>query len=390
MLSLKHFKSNRSRLYNALRFPVKAHYESFSEKDGYAYSLASYSRQHFLKLLSKAPEHRRKILLPDYMCNTLIDAILSAGAEPIFYGINLESDFKAFSAKEESLLKLLDEDVYAVILVDYFGVPCHVSENFSENVRNQGVLLIRDASHAYLTLVNQEFSGMEAFDYTITSLYKSLPTNIGSLCFSRKSLEKSYVSFFKFVWQCVRSCLIECVVSLYNPLIRRNITKLRSLPFQKIEAESGLLKRLFAGVFKVFLRMIDEEKIIRERKDNAIQIYEHLESYSGNLIGNLYSREQVEKSVFMAYPVKCITTKIRDDLCDLFHEQGVDVYTWPVFSECNQKAEVWERILLIPVSRNTLPYLKSAMTKVSIRKGILEEIESMVDGETVFESEKII
>lgn len=361
MISFRHFKSNRSRLISALRFPKKPAYAQFCEQESFHSTFSTYSRELLYKVFSEFPSSRNEVLIPNYMCNTLVDAIVSANAQVKFYPLSLENDFKSLAYLEMVILKNLTPQTAAVVIVDFFGVPQSTSKVFRDTLRSAGVMLIRDASHAYLTLVHQKFQGVEDYDATFTSLYKSMPSNVGGLLLSKKKSYSDAISFWEFLKLFIRALLIELVLSFWNALIERDYTKLRSRPPSKIPMSRGFLQKIFASIFRMFLWCVDENALVRRRRKNAEEIYQMLAKVENTFVSNLYTWEQVNSSVFMAYPVLFANRELRDAMCVQLQSLGIDVYTWPVFSELNISGEIWGRILLLPVSRSMGTFLEFAL-----------------------------
>lgn len=84
-----------------------------------------------------------RILVPDLICDVVIEAVLSAGIEVNFYNLN-----KNFSPNWLYLQKLVDSQKFsAIIKVNYFGSQKYIEEylNFS---RKNNLFLIEDSAHS--------------------------------------------------------------------------------------------------------------------------------------------------------------------------------------------------------------------------------------------------
>jgi hypothetical protein len=55
---------------------------------------------------------RKKVLLPDYICNVVVKAVIAAGGEPEFYKLN-----EKFEPDEASVARLVEQKCYSVLLV---------------------------------------------------------------------------------------------------------------------------------------------------------------------------------------------------------------------------------------------------------------------------------
>jgi len=95
---------------------------------------------HLLKHISTI-SNRRKILLPAYHCNSMIDPCLWAGFQIGFYRINAD-----LSPDSDHLVACLTDDTAAVVFVHFFGFPCQL-EDVANVCRDAGVPIIEDACH---------------------------------------------------------------------------------------------------------------------------------------------------------------------------------------------------------------------------------------------------
>lgn len=383
MIAFRQFKSNRSPLLSSLRFPKTPSYESFCRQAGYSASLGTYSRHLMSKEFARLSYNRNEVLIPEYMCNTLVDAIFSAGAKPCFYPI----DFDNPKNLEQAILEKVKAETGAVVIVDFFGVRTEISKSFREALNSQAIFLMRDASHAYLTLIHQNFQGLELYDRTFTSIYKSVPTQIGALMFSQEQSFIDSVSFWEFIKITVRNFLIKCVISLWNPLIERKMLDLRSRAQEQIYDNVIFFNKIFAFIFHKFLYFVNEDRLIQDRKACAKEIHDSVLKTGKGYLRNLYSAEQVQESVFMAYPLYFPDVEARNFLCKALQAEGIDVYTWPVFSELNVSPDIWKHILLLPVSYKLGSKLEASIEKLWMQKKIMLESSLIRNGESCGKAE---
>lgn len=123
-------------------------------------------------LRSLAPQHR-KLWLPDWLCHTMVDAVVNAGFEYCFY--ELDTDFKA---SIEALDKSGFKDGDAVLMINYFGLQdlTGISKSIKDAYPN--AIVIEDDVQAYWAFSEKE---NPFADYRFTSLRKALPVPDGGL-----------------------------------------------------------------------------------------------------------------------------------------------------------------------------------------------------------------
>jgi hypothetical protein len=326
---------------------IQPHFERYCLSNGIFWTAHTYARELMVQVLSDLSEQRREVLLPKYICNSVVDAVIAAKAQPVFYPVDPSS---GFSEQGASIRQKISPHTGAVLFVDYFGVRYKISRDLRDFLRTNKIAIISDASHAYLSLVLQKFSGVGDVDFTFTSLYKSVPTQVGAILFSKTKKLPNSISPREFFRVFFRSFLIQMAITLWNPLIDRNMTILRTAKVH-ISIKYSRTKKLFSFLFLRFLWFIDEETLINKRMACAIEIFDTVERYGSLTAKNVYTREQVLFSVFSLYPLLFPNSRLRDLMCRRMHHKGIDVQTWPVFSEVNKDDSNWDRILLIPVAR---------------------------------------
>jgi dTDP-4-amino-4,6-dideoxygalactose transaminase len=130
----------------------------------------------------------QKVLLPSFTFMATAQAVLYAGAVPVF--AEIEDDLTVSPADLERLLSA-HEDVAAVIGVHTYGLPCHVSEirevvNTAAARRGKPISLLYDAAHAFGSALDGRrvggFGDAEVFSLSVT---KALVSVEGGMVASR-------------------------------------------------------------------------------------------------------------------------------------------------------------------------------------------------------------
>ncbi len=125
------------------------------------------ARSALAQVFTQCGLHNNHILVPGYICKSVIEPIIWSGSTPVFYNLNDdlsvdETDFEA---------KLVDAD--AAIVTHFFGIPQHI-DRLAELCRRQQVILIEDCAHALMGALNGAPLGSLG-DYSIASTIKFCP-----------------------------------------------------------------------------------------------------------------------------------------------------------------------------------------------------------------------
>lgn len=131
-----------------------------------------------LLLFLKEKGKVKQILLPDYMCGTVKDAVIRAGFKPVYYKIDRNYDF----APEEIEEKL--SQGACLFVAHYFGKK--MNRNLLARVmswKEQGITVIEDVTLSLFSC--DENSGVGFGNYTLGSIRKWLPVPDGGFVASR-------------------------------------------------------------------------------------------------------------------------------------------------------------------------------------------------------------
>lgn len=119
-------------------------------------------------LHSLKPKGFRTVLLPAYICASVVKSIRMCGFNLRFYKINEDMKIKEIPLREQRNI---------LLLVHYFGFPQPV-ERLASICKNDNIFLIEDCAHAPLTTLNGRRLG-EFGDASIFSLWKVFPVPDG-------------------------------------------------------------------------------------------------------------------------------------------------------------------------------------------------------------------
>lgn len=97
-----------------------------------------------IKALSRINPGRSEVIIPAYTCPAVASAVLKAGLRPVLCDNNLTD----FGFSHDDLVKKINENTLAVILVHLFGYPADILE-VKKICRERNVFLVEDAAQAF-------------------------------------------------------------------------------------------------------------------------------------------------------------------------------------------------------------------------------------------------
>tara|TARA_B110000259_G_C14003225_1_gene397034 strand:- start:368 stop:1330 length:963 start_codon:yes stop_codon:yes gene_type:complete len=123
-----------------------------------------------------------EILIPSYICDSIIFPLDDLNLNYVFYDININ-----LSTNWDDLNKKISINTSAVLYVNYFGIPneIHKFENFAFTNK---IKLVEDNSHGYIGIKNKNLLNSNA-DFIISAPRKHLPLSYGGSLFSKKQFE---------------------------------------------------------------------------------------------------------------------------------------------------------------------------------------------------------
>jgi dTDP-4-amino-4,6-dideoxygalactose transaminase len=116
---------------------------------------------------------RASILIPAYICDSLLEPLRELGYNIIFFDVNEDLSFNLNII--ERLIS--SSNIKAILTVHYFGFPCYI-DALSELCKRYNVRVIEDCSHSYLTQIAGNPIGSLS-DIAIYSMRKTLATPDG-------------------------------------------------------------------------------------------------------------------------------------------------------------------------------------------------------------------
>lgn len=210
-------------------------------------------------------ENGNKILVPCFICSSVIDAINRAGYKAEFYSITDD-----FQIDIDSIDEKLNDDIKVVYVVHYFGGHSdQKSYEYLTGLQSRGIDIIEDLT---LSLYTKHPWLIGFGNYVLGSLRKWLPIPDGAFlsstnCIPEDALSEGYneYSFCYFVAQIMKGAYLE------DPELDKN--KYLEISNKAMEALfSDYTVRKMTVISRRYLSVYDAKTIIKNRIDN----YEYL------------------------------------------------------------------------------------------------------------------
>ncbi|MDD2493924.1 MAG: DegT/DnrJ/EryC1/StrS aminotransferase family protein [Tissierellia bacterium] len=230
------------------------------------------------------------ILMPSYLCPTILYKFKKYNINILFYEINGD-----LSINIESVSRLIEKfNIKALFFINYFGFyHNNMTIEYLRNLRNNGLILIEDAVQMLWFKRLNKFIG----DYIFNSYRKFFPVD-GSLVLCNKT--------FKF------NTIKDEYYSLINQArinktkyIENNIGEEEEFLGKFSEAERWYYKRKTINGMdaesKQFLRSVNYPWIKDQRLINYNYLYDNL--YKLNKVRLLFHKDQIEDNVPLVLPV---------------------------------------------------------------------------------------
>jgi len=309
-------------------------------------SFFTYSRDALNKIIElNNIDNSDEIIMPDYICSTVLEIILPVTQKIKFYKINHKLNYN-----EEEIQNLISNKTKLIIFVDYFGIESSVSERLEQQIKKHKIILVKDAAHSFLTILNNDFVKKYNYDYVISSIYKNLPLQVGSIAAGNFYDTKNFIN---------ASILIKRFFVLFvkNLIYFLRLQKFITNNIFEIQTSDSTYKNSSYGInayqiYSFFFRRINFKRIIKERR----QLGSKFDSYIRNSshFTPMIDKKLVDKSILQAYPLIFKCKNERDDLLKIMIKNGIDAYTWPTFHSVNYNEDLWNKVLLLPLEKKVL------------------------------------
>ena len=270
-------------------------------------------------LLSYNLNTKRKILIPDFICNEITNALDELSIPYIFYNLkdNLKPDW-------EELKKIKVSKCSAILMVHYFGNSQNI-EKYINYAKENNLILIEDNAHGFSGKYKSKEMGTFG-DFGISSPRKMMNNQYGGVLYKNTEvinlipIKKNFAeNIFALIFY------LKNKPSLIKKSIKRNFMK------RPVYEDPLAFKEKIYGIFKldyISYKMI-KSKNLKNIKNIRMQIYNNWKIFADkkNLIPVYESLNQ--GSVPWCFPVYVSSDQERVDMLNWGWENKFSIFTWP-------------------------------------------------------------
>ena len=310
----------------------------------------TYSREAILDILEV--NHIREgdeIVLPNYLCSTVIESILSFTQKILFYDIDSRLMYK-----QSDIIKLLTDKTKLIMFVDYFGVETQLKSSLQVQLENKDIIVVKDSAHAFLSVASRSFYNDYNYDYLITSVYKNLPFQAGSIAIGNFEKRADFVSLNvilkRFVVLAIKNTI--CILGLQRFFAKKEC-EISISNASKIDRSNGFN---IAKLYKAILCRLDLVKVVNERKVLTREFNDFF--FGRQTFRPIFRREIIETNVLQDYPLYFDSQIERDRMLKILIDNSIDAYTWPTFHKINCNDKLWNKVLVLPLNNKVLKVLQ--------------------------------
>ena len=305
-----------------------------------------------------------KIMLPEYICDILLDPLKDLGIKPIFYEINDD-----FTTNWKSLRKKYQSSVKAIVVINYFGFE-EEKKKFSVFCKKKNLFLIEDDCHS-LKINNKKLGNYSDFIfYSIRKLLtKTYSGGVLKINFKKsnniklyQNLSKYHVNIKTILNNFLENNFLTFKRFLKNKFFKMpNYIKLNSIKNEKINqdfliddlSKSIFLKKKFNDIQKKrYENYITWKKLCKKNK--SIEIIK---------------RNFNKNNIPWVFPVYIKDFKVRKKIFNFGWQNGYSITSWPslpknLLNKRNKK--IWNKLVCFNTDR--APNIKSKNFNIIFKK----------------------
>ena len=283
----------------------------------------SYSRTAFklilMNLLSKN-ENKDELLVPDFICNSILDHIKDLKIKLIFYKIN--ENFAIDWLKINNTLN--KNKILAILVVNYFGFPIHIYDSLKFSIENN-ITLIEDNSHGFKGYYDQKELGTFG-NFGFSSPRKHIPIRYGGILYKKidNKFDNNLDTEYHFSLKDKISYLLNSKFLNHKLRINKFFKKpLSNLKFDKFENYKDSRLDIFC---KNLIENSDWDKIRRVKMKN----YKNWSSFfNSNLPSLIFNYNKFPDVNPWCYPTITNNEKESIDLINWAKNNLSIAFSWP-------------------------------------------------------------
>lgn len=122
-----------------------------------------------LALLASGAGPENEVILPSYVCSSVLSAVKYTGAEPVFSDIETDGYRNGYGLSPESVKNSITERTNSIILPHMFGTPAKV-----DAIMEFGIPVIEDCAQS----IGADYKGRKAGSFSDLSIYSFYATKV--------------------------------------------------------------------------------------------------------------------------------------------------------------------------------------------------------------------
>ena len=290
-----------------------------------------------------------KIMLPEYICDILLDPLKDLGIKPIFYEIN-----ENFTTNWKSLKKKYQNSVKAIVVINYFGFE-EEKKKFSVFCKNKNLFLIEDDCHSFKMNRKNISNYSDVEFYSIRKLFtKTYSGGVLKINNQKNVTPKLHLKLNKYKanTKIILNNFLENNFLVFKRFIKKkilkmpNYTKLNSIKNEKIN-EDLLIDDLSKKFF--FKKKFNKIKKIRHRN---YRIWKKL--CKKNKSVEIIKRNLNKNNIPWVLPVYVKDFEIRKKIFNFGWQNGYSIISWPslpnnLLNKRNKK--IWNKLVCFNTDR---------------------------------------
>lgn len=329
---------------NYFRYLFRSKYQSKNSPYYFGYGRTALK----VGLLSLNIPSGKIILVPNYICKEAIEPFLELNIEVVYYPVN-----KDLSPDWISVNDLLNNQVFAILMVHYFGIPQNI-EYFLNFADINNLLLIEDNSHGFLGCYNNKLLG--TFGHIgISSPRKSLPILNGGVLYLRNDFligERDFVLEDVNVKKMILKDFIGRLLDI-SPLIKNKV--LNQSKINVIEENRLNDWAIDTASFNI-LNEFNKEEVCKHRT----KIYSILEKWSLSVGLTPLRTLNNEFCAPISMPLIFKEMRERDKWMTIFRKNDIAAYLWPdlpqeIINGNNSGQNLRDTVLCLPIHLSIIP-----------------------------------
>ncbi|MFD6210466.1 hypothetical protein [Peribacillus sp. NPDC060253] len=301
--------------------------------------LASSGRGAISLLLQQVTPKYKSVLLPAYICDSVILPFIEQGYSCYFYNINDD-----LSPNIESIKSYKNIGIF--IHMGYYGFPSNSNLlNVLKNFKDQSVIVLEDITHTLFS----SFKRFEENDFYVGSIRKwlGLPSG-GFIAASKRKLKRPLLTNDVF------TKLRTTALSSKGEYMKTSDENLKDLFLNQFSRAESLLDRDVApysidGLSMTLINLLDADELVRKRTINFTTLSEGLKSIS---YLNPIFKKNTKNICPLFYPV--MIKKDRDSIRKKLVEEKIYCPVhWPIPNQIKDRdidstLGIYNNILSIP------------------------------------------